>query len=155
MPVDVATDVIINCPRQQVAEFAGDPDNAPRWYANIDTVTWRTSPPLDLGSRIDFVAHFLGRTLAYTYEVVQFVPGEQLIMQTATGPFPMRTTYTWESFGDQTRMRLRNQGQPTGFAAIGAGLLSANMRRANRGDLDRLKQILERPSRPVPRRSAE
>jgi hypothetical protein len=90
------------------------------------------------------VAHFLGRTLAYTYEVTEFVPGELLVMQTSNGPFPMRTTYSWESVGEQTRMRLRNEGTPSGFVAVGSGLLSATMRRANRKDLDTLRGILER-----------
>ena len=45
---------------------------------------------------MDFVARFLGRRLAYTYEVVDLVPGERLVMRTADGPFPMETTYTWE-----------------------------------------------------------
>jgi hypothetical protein len=30
--------------------------------------------PVQLGSKIDFVAQFLGRRLAYTYEVVEFAP---------------------------------------------------------------------------------
>ncbi len=144
MPVDVTTEVMISCSRQVVADFASDPENAPRWYANIATVTWRTAPPLRVGSRMDFVARFLGRTLAYTYEVIEWVAGERLTMRTAEGPFPMSTTYTWEAVGDQTRMRLRNHGEPSGFAAVGSGLMAASMRRANRKDLDNLKRLLER-----------
>lgn len=48
-----------------------------------------TSPPLAVGSRISFVANFLGRRLAYTYEVRELVPGEWLVMSTSRGPFPM------------------------------------------------------------------
>jgi uncharacterized protein YndB with AHSA1/START domain len=143
MPVDVTTEVLINCPRETVADFAADPENAPRWYANIETVTWRTEPPIKVGSRMDFVALFLGRRLTYTYEVVVLVPGEQLTMRTTEGPFPMSTTYTWEAVDYRTLMRLRNHGEPSGFAAVGSGLLSVSMRRANRKDLDNLKRLLE------------
>ena len=43
-----------------------------------------------------FVAHFLGRRLAYTYEVREHVAAERFVMSTEEGPFPMETTYTWE-----------------------------------------------------------
>jgi hypothetical protein len=65
-------------------------------------------------------------------------------MRTAQGPFPMETTYTWQDAGDgTTRMTLRNRGEPAGFAKLTAAVVAAAMRRANRKDLERLKQILE------------
>jgi len=142
--VDVLTEVLINRPVHEVAEFAADPSNAPQWYANIESVSWQTPPPITVGSRLDFVAHFLGRKLVYTYEITEFAVNERLVMETADGPFPMRTTYTWSFAGDQTRMTLRNQGEQSGFASVGAPLLVASMRRANRQDLQNLKRILER-----------
>ena len=95
MAVDVLTEILIRKPPPEVADYVADPDNAPRWYANIETVAWETAPPLRLGSRVAFVARFLGRRLSYTYEVVEHAPGERLVMRTAQGPFPMETTYTW------------------------------------------------------------
>jgi uncharacterized membrane protein len=143
--VEVLSEIVIERPRVEVAAFAGDPSNAPKWYVNIKSVEWKTAPPVALGSRIAFVAHFLGRRLAYTYEVVDLAAGERLVMRTAEGPFPMETTYTWESAGDgRTRMTLRNRGEPTGFSKIVAPLMASAMRRANGKDLARLKSILER-----------
>src|SRR5262249_21544561 len=99
-----------------------------------------------VGSRVAFVAHFLGRRLAYTYEIVELVPGSKLVMRTAEGPFPMETSYTWESQGDsKTRMTLRNRGEPKGFSKMVGPLMAASMRRANRKDLAPLKALLERP----------
>jgi len=141
--VDVLTEIVIERPRAEVAAFAGDPSNAPKWYVNIKSVDWKTAPPVALGSRVAFVAHFLGRRLVYTYEVVDLVLGERLVMRTAEGPFPMETTYTWESAGGSTRMTLRNRGEPTGFSKVVAPLMASAMRRANRKDLTQLKSILE------------
>jgi hypothetical protein len=60
----------------------------------------------------------------------------------------METTYTWEPVGEgQTRMTLRNRGEPTGFSKIAAPFMAAAMRRANRKDLALLKSLLERPGR--------
>jgi uncharacterized membrane protein len=145
LPVDVRTDIEIDRARDHVSAYAADPNNAPTWYVNIKTVEWKTPPPLRVGSQLAFVAHFLGRRLAYTYEIVELVPRERLVMRTAQGPFPMETTYIWESVGDhRTKMTLRNRGEPAGFSAIAAPLMAAAMRRANRKDLEQLKALLER-----------
>ena len=144
MAVDVLTEITIMRPREQVAAFAADPDNAPAWYVNIKSVKWRSARPLAVGSRIAFVAQFLGRRLEYTYEITELVPGSRLVMRTAEGPFPMETTYTWEPVAKGgTRMTLRNRGAPAGFSRLAAPLLAAAMRRANRKDLQRLKEIME------------
>jgi uncharacterized membrane protein len=146
--VDVLTGIVIDRPRESVAAYVADPSNAPEWYANIEAVEWKTEPPLRLGSRLAFVAHFLGRRLAYTYEIVELVPGERLVMRTAEGPFPMETTYAFESVGhDSTRMTLRNRGEPAGFSRVVAPLMASAMRRANRKDLARLKLLLEKKPR--------
>jgi len=143
MSVDVISEILIDCPLAEVAAYAGNPDNAPNWYVNIESVEWKTEPPLRLGSRLAFVAHFLGRRLAYTYELVELVPGERLVMRTEEGPFPMETSYTWTVAERSTRMTLRNRGEPSGFGKLAAPLMAAAMRRANRKDLARLKAILE------------
>jgi uncharacterized protein YndB with AHSA1/START domain len=143
MPVDVTTSTDIARPRAEVAAFATDPANAPRWYENIESVRWETAPPVAVGSRMAFVARFLGRRLAYTYEVRDLVPGERLVMSTAEGPFPMETTYTWADVDGGTRMTLRNRGEPAGLTKLAAPAAAAAMRRANRKDLAQLKRLLE------------
>jgi uncharacterized membrane protein len=144
MSVDVSTKVVINRPAEQVALYASDPDNVPTWYANIESVEWRTPRPMEVGSRLAFVARFLGRRLAYTYEIVEWIPSRRLVMRTADGPFPMETTYTWEAAADdRTRMTLRNRGTPAGFSNWLAPFMAFAVRRANQKDLARLKKHLE------------
>jgi uncharacterized protein YndB with AHSA1/START domain len=142
--VDVMTEIVIDRPRADVAAYVSDPDHATAWYENIESVRWESAPPAGVGSRVAFVAHFLGRRLAYTYEVTEIVPEQRFVMRTAQGPFPMETSYSWQDAGSGgTRMVLRNRGEPAGFARVAGPMLAAAMRRANRKDLERLKEILE------------
>jgi hypothetical protein len=141
--VDVKTDIIINAPLEKVASYAMEPDNAPLWYINIKSVLWKTPKPLQIGSRIAFIAFFLGKKLEYTYEVKSKTK-EALVMATADGPFPMETTYSFQRVTDnKTKMILRNQGQPSGFSGIFSPFMAFMMRRANNKDLSLLKEILE------------
>jgi len=143
--VDVLTEVTITCPCDLVADYAANPDNAPSWYVNIKSAEWKSPPPLRIGSKVAFVAYFLGKRMAYTYEVTEYVPHQRLVMRTAEGPFPMETTYTWESSAQNvTRMTLRNRGNPSGFSRLLAPFMAMAMRRANRSDLARLKALLEK-----------
>ena len=144
MPVDVVTEIEIARPRPEVAAYAADVGNTMAWYENIKSVEWETEPPLAQGSRVAFVAEFLGRRLAYTYEIAELVPGERLVMRTSEGPFPMETTYTWEDAGPgATRMTMRNRGEPAGFKRVAAPFMARAVRRSTQKDLARLKQILE------------
>jgi len=144
MAVDVVSEIEIARPRAEVAAYACEPDTATEWYENIKAVEWRSPRPLAVGTRLAFVAAFLGRRLEYTYEVREHAPGERFVMSTAEGPFPMETTYTFDDAASGgTRMTLRNRGEPAGFAKVAAPVMAAAMRRANGKDLRRIKALLE------------
>jgi hypothetical protein len=142
--VDVTTETTIECDPAVVADYAVDPDNAREWYANIESAAWVTDPPLAVGSRFAFVARFLGRRLAYTYEVRELDLPHRFVMSTDEGPLPMETTYSWSAAdAGGTRMSLRNRGVPAGFSRAFAPLMVPAMRRATARDLSRLKDLLE------------
>ncbi|MFC5380596.1 SRPBCC family protein [Aquipuribacter nitratireducens] len=142
--IDVASEVVVARPRPVVADFAVDPASVTRWYARIRDVRHLTPAPLEVGSRLAFVAHFLGRTLEYTYEVVEWVPHERFVMRTADGPFPMETTYTWaDAAPGATRMTLRNRGRPEGLSRVATPLLARAVARSTAQDLRRLRAVLE------------
>ena len=144
MNVDVLSRITIARAPGDVAAFAADPANAPSWYSRISSAELLTGPAVAVGTRIRFVARFMGRRMDHVYEITDLVPGERMTMRTAEGPFPMETSYTWEPDGRWTMMTLRNRGEPAGFARLAAPFIAPAMRRANRQDLESLKRLLER-----------
>jgi len=145
MVVDVLTEIVIKRPRGDVSAYAADPLNTPSWQTNIKVAELKTPAPTRVGSRVEFRARFLGRSLVYTYDLTEFVPGERLVMETPEGQTKWVTTYTWESVDERgTRMTIRNWGEPGALAGIAKPLLVRSMRGATTKSLKRLKEILER-----------
>jgi uncharacterized membrane protein len=144
VPVDVSSEIVIERPAGIVSAYVSDPSNAPLWHGNIKSAEWKSAPLIHAGSRVAFVAEFLGRKLEYTYELVEVVPGEKLAMRSVEGPFPMETIYTFEETREgHTRMTLRNHGEPAGVSKLMAPMIATAMRNANEKDLAKLKEILE------------
>ena len=144
MIVDVVTHILIDRPLDEVTAFSSNPDNVFKWYKNIYKVEWQTERPVQVGSRISFLARFMGKELAYTYEITEWDVNKKLVMKTDDGPFPMQTEYCWEDREGSTYMTLRNSGMPKGFSKWMTPLMSYMMKRANQLDLKTLKTVLER-----------
>lgn len=142
--IEVITEIQIEAPLEKVFAYSANPDNAPSWYVNIKSVAWQTPKPIQIGTRVAFMAKFLGQKLFYVYEFIELIPDKKLIMRTSEGPFPMETTYIWEPVNDHTtRMILKNRGVPKGFSKLLSPSMKAMMKRANEKDLKKLKSILE------------
>jgi uncharacterized protein YndB with AHSA1/START domain len=137
MDVDVLTEIEIDRPRSEVADYVSDPDNATAWYANITKVEWKSPKPLEIGSQVAFQAEFMGQKLEYTYEITDYAPGERIVMSAASAPFPMETTYKFsDTASGGTKMELSNRAHDPAMASA--------IEEENRKDLARLKGILEK-----------
>jgi hypothetical protein len=140
---DVTVETLIRRPRGEVAGFATDWRNDPRWIRALTDVRLETDEPFGAGSQVARVASFLGRRMEYVNEVAELVPGERLVMRSVKAPFPMTVTYRWADAPGGTVMSIRAQGDATGFYRMAGPALSLAVRRGIKGDLEQLKRVLE------------
>jgi uncharacterized membrane protein len=141
---DVTVEQEIGRPRADVAAYASDWRNDPTWIGALTDVELVSDGQFGVGSRVKRVASFLGRRIEYVNEVVTWDRGERLAMKSVKAPFPMQVTYEWDDCSRGTRMRIRAQGDASGFYRVAGPLLSLMVKRGISSDLKRLRERLER-----------
>ena len=143
MAIDVSASILIGAPRATVAQYATEPLNDPRWIGGISHAEVLTKRPLGPGTQIRRLASFMGKTIDYILEVVEFDENALLLMKSVKGPFPIIVSYQFDHHDSGTFMRIRVQGDSTGFYSLTDFLMAPRVRRPIQGDLERLKQVLE------------
>jgi uncharacterized membrane protein len=143
MPIDVTAESTIARRREEVAAFAMEAENDTRWIGGISSARRLTEGPIAVGTRVERVAHFLGRRVEYVMEVVELVPSERIVMRSIRSPFPMRVTYSFEDADAATVGRVRVEGGPEGFYRIAGGLMAPAVKRNIQADVKRLKELME------------
>jgi hypothetical protein len=141
---DVTAETVIARPREDVARYASDWRNDTDWIRGLREARQVTDDELGVGTRVLRVASFLGRRVEYVNEIAEWEPGRRLVMRSVQAPFPMVVTYEWDDAGTGTRMRIRARGDASGFYRAAGPLLGPLVKRTIQGDLERLKQTLER-----------
>ena len=142
--MDVKVETVIERPRLEVARYAMDPANDPLWIGGVEEARPLTSGPIAVGSRVARVAKFMGRRIDYVLEVLEHQPTGVLVMRSIEAPFPMLVTYGFaDAVGGGTVVRIRVEGEPDGWMRFGGRLSSFMVKRKVRGDLKRLKGLLE------------
>ncbi|HLX92140.1 MAG TPA: SRPBCC family protein [Puia sp.] len=143
-PVDVVSEILIERPRKIVAEWSADPENANLWQRHVRSVDRDREGPLKAGTRVSFNSRFLGRRISNIYEILEYAPGEKLVMRTNQLRPTMETTYSWDIVNlKMTLMTVRTRGKLAGFAEITAIFKTRLMKMNQVNQLRRLKQILE------------
>jgi hypothetical protein len=143
MVIDVKAETEIECAPADVAAFAMEGENDPRWIGGISTARRLTPPPTDVGTRVERIARFMSRRIEYVMDVIELVPNERIVLESVQAPFPMRVTYEFLERGDKTLASVRVEGDPSGFYKIAGGLVAPAVKKNLSGDLKRLKAIVE------------
>ena len=144
MSTDVTLDIAIEAPRDGVAAYALDYTNVPEWIGAIGQARLVTEPPFGVGARVQRIGTFLGKRIEYINEVVELDPDRRLVMRSVKAPFPMTVTYEFDDKpGGGTWMRIRTEGDASGFYRLAGPLLDRAVKRGVGQDLKRLKERVE------------
>jgi len=147
--VDVTVEQRIAAPRDEVAGFAMDPSNDARWILALDSVRVLGDGPVDVGTRVERVAGFLGRRIEYVNEIDAYDPPNRLSMHSVKAPFPMTVVYEFDEDGaNGTLARIRAGGDARGFYKLGGPLLSLMVKGGIARDLRQLKKLMEADGSP-------
>jgi uncharacterized membrane protein len=144
--IDTTAVIAVGRPRAVVAAYLRDPANDPRWIGGLRTARLVTAPPVEVGSRVERVASFLGRRIEYVNEITELT-SDRLAMRSVRSPFPMRVTYEFhDAGGASTEVSVRVEGDARRLYRLADPLLALAVRRSVQRDLRNLKRLLENGS---------
>lgn len=142
--VNVTNEIVINLPKEKVTAFVSDPANAPNWCTHIRSVEYNREMPLRAGTELVINEQVMHRYQQHTYEVVEFIAGQKMVMRTESNGMILETTFGWQAVDENhTCMRLRNRAIPAGLSKAITPLFALSIRSYTRKNLKYLKRMLE------------
>jgi hypothetical protein len=143
----VEEEIVIDRPPGEVFAFVTTPESDKEWVSTAVERQRETVGPIEVGSRIRAVDKFLGRRIESMLEVTEHQPNARSAIR-LEGPIAARGSYLLESLDGRTRFRWILEADP-GLGGLYLGrltdpLITLLFRRRVRGDLRRLKEVLER-----------
>ena len=138
--------VIIRRPVEDVFAFLADFENVPKWnYAIVQTT--KVSPgPVGVGTTYR-QTRSVPRRSEEGFEVTGFEPARRLEIEGRIGPFRARISYLLDPAGSGTRLRNAVDLASSGLSTLVAPLATSRVKKAVAGNLDTLKQLLEKGGR--------
>ena len=138
--------VEIKRPPEEVFAFLSDLENDPRWRREWVDAKRTSKGPIGVGTTTSLFAKVLGRRTEAVYAVTAYDPGRAVTWRTVTGPLPLTFRRSVEAEGDATRVTMGYAGDFRGLLGLLRPLIVLMGKRALRGDLPTLKQLLESSS---------
>ncbi len=144
--IEVRVSIEVDRPPEQVFDFWSEWSNNPRWQTGMDSCTWTSEPPMQLGSTYDQRASFLGRPIVSSFEVVEYEPGAKVRIKTTKSSLPLDITraVTPRSNGG-TMLNAIIRGEPGGMMKLLNPLTQRMVKRNVTKDYERLRVLLDGP----------
>jgi len=143
LAVNVSVETTIASDRQTVAAFVIDPHNDLRWIGALTSVRIIDESPMQVGTKVERIAKFLGKRIEYVNEITELRPGVRLAMRSVKAPFEMQVSYDFADAPGGTRVTVRAGGDASGYYKLAGPLLPLMVRAGIKRDLKQLKKVME------------
>ena len=131
----------IDRPPEEVFAALTDISRLPEWQRSVVTAEMEGEP--GVGARLRETRKMMGREGKLVSEVTEYDPPHRFSVRAIEGPIPMTVTHTLEPSGGGTRLEVVGEATPKGVMRLAAGKMQKSAESEFRGDLERLKALLE------------
>jgi uncharacterized membrane protein len=141
--VRVEHSVVINRPLEDVFAFAADFGNDARWSAAVKVSERTFAGPLGVGAGFRQVTELLGQRIEASGTVTEFEPNRAACYASDSGPIPHRDCRVFEAVEGGTQVTMAIEAQLSGVYRMAEPMIRSAGLQQLRGDLERLKRMLE------------
>lgn len=131
-------EVTIRRPSADVFDYVSDVTNLPEWQESAVEAEW-----IERGSRFRERRSFLGRMATVELEVTALEPNRRFDVKALSGPVRFSVRHSFEEADGATLVRLSAEAKVGGALRFAASMAKGQAERQFRGDLERLRSILE------------
>ncbi len=135
--------VVIERPLEEVWAFLHDPDNDSRWQPSLSESRQLSDGPMEVGTQLVEVRHFLGRRLETVYEVTEYDPPRRSAVRSTSGPIPVSGSYVLDPADGGTRFTARIETDASGFFKLAEPIFGRFVRREMESNFGHLKDVVE------------
>ena len=114
----------------------------PEWQQSVISAELEGEP--GVGARISETRKLMGRESKLVSEVTEYDPPHRFSLRSIEGPIPLTVIHVLEPSGGGTRVEVVFEASPKGVMRLAAGRIQKSAESEFRGDLERLKALLER-----------
>jgi uncharacterized protein YndB with AHSA1/START domain len=138
--------VDISCGAADVFAYVSDQTNGPAWQQGLVEVRRTTDGAIGVGTKHTFVRRLGRRQVTGDNEYVEFEPGRRVVFTfTSSDGLTGKGWYEVDALGTHlTRLDYGVEIRLQGLTRLASPLIERSIRREDREDTARLKEILER-----------
>jgi hypothetical protein len=144
--MDQSATIVINRPVADVFDYVMEVSHDALWRTSIVEAAYTSDGPLGVGTTGFDRVSANGRDMIASWTTVEYEPGKLARWAFDSGPLEGSGGYICEQAGEATRFTLESHVRPTGPLRLLGPIFGMVVRRGNRTDVERLKEILEAPT---------
>jgi carbon monoxide dehydrogenase subunit G len=133
--VTIRDSIVVARPPEVVYSFLRDLERGPEWQDSLESVD------VEAGTE---VRRFGGRSAVAHFLVMEDDPPRRLVIRSEGGPADARAEFELDADGDGTCVEFTLEIDLHGAARLAARVVKPAAQRETRGNLQRLKEVLER-----------